>query len=83
VPDTVRFAGLWSNPPIRIGKDALHELLRRWLRRLAPGAPATLVVHKHLGADSLAHWLADDGWSVRRLGSRDGYRLLALEARHA
>ena len=33
-----RFAEIWSNPPVRIGKPALHELLRRWLARLAPGA---------------------------------------------
>ena len=26
-----RFAGIWSNPPIRVGKQALHELLARWL----------------------------------------------------
>ena len=32
------FAEIWSNPPVRIGKPALHELLRRWLPRLAPGA---------------------------------------------
>ena len=31
VPDEVRFAAIWSNPPIRIGKPALHELLRHWL----------------------------------------------------
>ena len=36
VPDDVRFDGLWSNPPIRAGKAHLHELLERWLARLAP-----------------------------------------------
>ena len=30
------FAGIWSNPPVRIGKEPLHELLRTWLARLAP-----------------------------------------------
>ena len=34
VPASVRFAGVWSNPPIRIGKAALHELLGTWLARL-------------------------------------------------
>ena len=28
---TCAFAAIWSNPPIRIGKAALHELLRTWL----------------------------------------------------
>ena len=76
VPDDLELDGLWSNPPIRIGKAALHELLARWLARLAPGAHATLVVQKHLGSDSLARWLEQQGWAVTRLGSRRGYRLL-------
>lgn len=82
VPDDIAFAAIWSNPPIRIGKAALHELLERWLPRLAPGATATLVVQKHLGADSLARWLADadrgPGLIVRRRRSRAGYRLLEV-----
>ena len=28
---------IWSNPPIRVGKDALHALLLQWLPRLRPG----------------------------------------------
>jgi 16S rRNA (guanine1207-N2)-methyltransferase len=75
------FAGIWSNPPIRIGKPALHDLLRRWLARLAPGAEATLVVGRNLGADSLHGWLEQgEGWSVRRLAARSGYRLLRVTA---
>ena len=75
------FAGIWSNPPIRIGKPALHELLRRWLARLAPDAGATLVVGRNLGADSLHDWLeTTEGWQVRRLAARSGYRLLRVTA---
>jgi 16S rRNA (guanine1207-N2)-methyltransferase len=69
---------LWSNPPIRIGKPALHDLLSTWLRRLSPAGAAVLVVHKHLGADSLHRWLASQGWAVARLGSRRGSRLLEV-----
>jgi 16S rRNA (guanine1207-N2)-methyltransferase len=69
---------IWSNPPIRIGKPALHELLLRWLGRLAPDGRAVLVVHKHLGADSLQRWLEGEGWPTSRLGSRDGNRLLVV-----
>jgi 16S rRNA (guanine1207-N2)-methyltransferase len=76
VPDDVRLDGLWSNPPIRIGKAALHALLAGWLVRLAPDAHAALVVQKHLGSDSLARWLEEQGWAVERLGSRRGYRIL-------
>jgi 16S rRNA (guanine1207-N2)-methyltransferase len=81
VPTEVTFAGIWSNPPIRIGKAALHELLTQWLDRLAPDGRAHLVVHKHLGADSLAGWLDGEGWSVERRASRAGYRLLDVGRR--
>ncbi len=80
MPDDVRFSTIWSNPPIRIGKPALHALLRAWLARLAPGGRACLVVHKHLGSDSLARWLTDEGWPTTRLSSRAGYRLLDVTA---
>jgi len=80
VPAEERFAVIWSNPPIRIGKAALHDLLTTWLHRLEPSGHAYLVVQKHLGADSLATWLGDRGHRVRRLGSRMGYRLLEVAA---
>ena len=70
------FQLIWSNPPIRIGKQALHDLLRTWLARLAPGAPGYLVVQRHLGADSLHRWLAEAGWDTERVGARGGYRVL-------
>ncbi len=78
VPDHLSFATIWSNPPIRIGKDALHELLLRWLGRLAPDGRAVLVVQKHLGSDSLQRWLSVNGWPAERIASRAGFRLLAI-----
>lgn len=78
VPDDVAFAQIWSNPPIRVGKEALHELLRRWLPRLAPDGVAWLVVARHLGADSLAAWLADQGYGVVRHASQQGFRILRV-----
>ncbi len=72
---------IWSNPPIRIGKAALHELLRRWLTRLTPHGSAHLVVQKHLGADSLHRWLEAEGYGVERRGSRKAYRLLDVHPR--
>lgn len=76
VPDEVRFAAIWSNPPIRIGKAALHELLLRWLARLTPDGEAILVVQKHLGADSLQRWLTERGYPTDRIVGRSGFRLL-------
>jgi len=74
----LQLAGIWSNPPVRIGKDALHALLAAWLGRLGPGAQALLVVGRNLGADSLHRWLAEQGWPVTRLAARTGYRLLQI-----
>lgn len=81
VPDDVRFAAIWANPPVRVGKPALHALLSHWLGRLDDGGRAWLVVHKHLGADSLVRWLSDEGFPAERRRSRRGYRLLEVEGR--
>jgi 16S rRNA (guanine1207-N2)-methyltransferase len=78
VPPEVRFATIWSNPPIRVGKDALHALLLDWLGRLAPDGRAALVVQKHLGADSLQRWLSAQGFLTERVGSKAGFRLFAV-----
>jgi 16S rRNA (guanine1207-N2)-methyltransferase len=74
------FALIWSNPPIRIGKAALHELLAAWLARLAPGGEAFLVVQRNLGSDSLQRWLAGLGWTAGRHAARAGYRVLRVTA---
>ncbi len=78
VPGDLQFDAIWSNPPIRIGKAALHELLLRWLPRLVPDGRAHLVVGKNLGSDSLHRWLVDEGWPTERLVSEKGYRVLVV-----
>ena len=77
VPADLRFDALWSNPPIRIGKDALHELLLTWLPRLRPGGEARLVVGRNLGADTLQRWLVDQGYPTERVASSKGFRVLS------
>ncbi|CAL9340549.1 Ribosomal RNA small subunit methyltransferase C [Nocardiopsis dassonvillei] len=72
------FDAIWSNPPIRIGKDALHTLLRVWLGRLSEQGTAHLVVQRHLGADSLHTWLRAQGFPTERVASRAGFRVLAV-----
>ena len=69
---------LWSNPPVRIGKDELYRLLDSWLDRLAPNGLAVLVMSKNLGGDSLHRHLEERGHPVERLGSKAGYRVLAV-----
>jgi 16S rRNA (guanine1207-N2)-methyltransferase len=75
---TIRFDAIWSNPPIRIGKPALHAMLERWLARLNSEASAWLVVQRHLGADSLERWITDLGYRTERRASRSSYRLLEV-----
>ena len=81
VSPAMRFDRVLCNPPIRVGKATLHEMLGRWLDRLAPDGQAHLVVHRHLGSDSLARWLAERGHRVARLLSRSGYRILEVGPR--
>lgn len=76
VPDDLAVDRIWSNPPIRIGKGPLHQLLLDWLVRLGPAGSAHLVVQKHLGSDSLHQWLASEGYRVERRAAKSAFRLL-------
>ncbi len=80
LPDDVaadrQYDQIWSNPPIRIGKAALHQLLLRWLPRLKDDGVAHLVVSKNLGGDSLAAWLTAQGWPTTKVASAKGFRVL-------
>ena len=79
VDPSITFAAIWSNPPIRIGKSALHELLELWLARLDADGTAYLVVNKNLGADSLSQWMTDLNYPTTRLASRNGFRVLEVK----
>ena len=80
VPADLPFAAIWSNPPIRVGKAVLHEMMRTWLPRLAPGGQAWLVVQKNLGADSLQKWLTSEftDLAVDRPATSGGFRLIRV-----
>ena len=84
VPASVEFMAIWSNPPIRVGKDELHSMLRMWLPRLSQGSDAWLVVARNLGSDSLQRWM--DGefageLAVSRVALNKGYRVLRAKRR--
>jgi 16S rRNA (guanine1207-N2)-methyltransferase len=84
VPDDVRFMTVWSNPPIRVGKNELHGLLERWLPRVETGADAWLVVQRNLGSDSLQRWLEGslpEEFAVSRTATNKGYRVLRVRHR--
>ena len=81
VPSDIEFTGVWSNPPIRVGKDVLHEILLTWLPKLIEGAEAYLVVAKQLGADSLQKWLSEqlgEEFAVDRIETAKGFRVIRV-----
>lgn len=80
VDPAARYDEIWSNPPIRIGKQQLHELLLQWLPRLAPGGVFRMVVGKNLGADPLQRWIGAQGYRCERIASAKGFRVLVAHA---
>lgn len=84
MPPELEFDGIWSNPPIRVGKAELHSILQAWLPRLADGAESYLVVQKNLGADSLHRWLEAElpaGFSTIRVDTSKSFRILRVKNR--
>lgn len=82
VPADLTFSGIWSNPPIRVGKDVLHEILLTWLPRLEKDAEGYLVVQKNLGADSLQRWLEaelPENFSTIRVDTAKSFRVLRVK----
>ncbi len=63
VPDHVRFAAIWSNPPIRIGKAALHALLLQWRRppKPPPASPTSSCRSTSVPTRSCAGWPSKAG----------------------
>lgn len=76
--DGSKFDLIWSNPPIRIGKPALQEMLTKWLGLLSDEGEAWLVVARNLGADSLIKWLNEQGWQAEKAHSKKGYRIIRV-----
>ena len=68
IPEEILFDAIWSNPPIRIGKEALHD------------GRAMLVVQKQLGADSLLAWIQSEFPELvaRRFSTDKGFRVLEI-----
>lgn len=81
LPQETTFDLIWSNPPIRIGKEPLHHLLLQYLPRLKANGRAYLVVQKHLGSDSLMTWLTGalgTDFSVNRYAMAKGFRIIEI-----
>lgn len=84
VPEGLLFRTIRSNPPIRVGKNILHDMLMHWLPRLEPDSDAWLVVQRNLGSDSLQRWLQDElpnTYGIVRAATGKGYRVLHVRKR--
>ena len=84
VPADVTFMTIWSNPPIRVGKNELHNLLSTWLPRLDQATDAWLVVARNLGSDSLQRWIEAEFASVltvTRVALNKGFRVMRVRKR--
>jgi len=84
VPEDITFMSIWSNPPIRVGKNELHNILTTWLPRLEDDTDAWLVVQKNLGSDSLHRWMEStfpSNFVFTRATTHKGYRLLRARKR--
>jgi 16S rRNA G1207 methylase RsmC len=84
VPADLALMTIWSNPPIRVGKNELHSMLLHWLPRLEPGTDAWLVVQRNLGSDSLHRWLQaelPEDFAIVRAATNKGYRVLRVRRR--
>jgi 16S rRNA G1207 methylase RsmC len=83
VPTEISFDQIWSNPPIRVGKKVLHEILQLWINRLTEGASAYLVIQKNLGSDSLQKWLIAElkEFETSRIDTAKSFRVLKVAKR--
>jgi len=84
VPADVRFTTIWSNPPIRVGKNELHGLLEKWIPRLEPGSDGWFVVQRNLGSDSLHRWMQatfPEEFAFVRAATHKGYRVIRARRR--
>lgn len=81
VPADIEFSGIWSNPPIRVGKEVLHGILKTWLPRLRIDAESYLVVQKNLGADSLLRWIQHElkSHNSEKIDSAKGFRIIRVQ----
>lgn len=81
VPSDIEFDEIWSNPPIRVGKVVLHEILTLWINRLTAGGTARLVIQKNLGSDSLHKWLIQEfnpNFESTRIDTSKTFRVLKV-----
>ncbi|WP_080147342.1 class I SAM-dependent methyltransferase [Marinilactibacillus piezotolerans] len=70
------FAGIFSNPPIRAGKQTVHRILEEAVDYLKPGGLLTIVIQKKQGAPSAQKKMESVFGNVERIALDRGYWIL-------
>lgn len=70
------FAGIFSNPPIRAGKQVVHYILEEAIHYLKPNGYLTIVIQKKQGAPSASKKMEEVFGNVERIAMDKGYWIL-------
>jgi 16S rRNA (guanine1207-N2)-methyltransferase len=73
-----RFHHIITNPPIRIGKQKLYEMLENATNHLVPGGSLWVVMHKKHGVESLIHFM-EKNHRVEPVIRKKGFRVLKIQ----
>ncbi|MFC6463889.1 class I SAM-dependent methyltransferase [Marinilactibacillus sp. GCM10026970] len=70
------FAGIFSNPPIRAGKETVHKVLEEGIDYLTVGGYLVIVIQKKQGAPSAQKKMSEVFGNVERIALDRGYWIL-------
>lgn len=76
-----KFAGIFSNPPIRAGKQVVHEILEESYDYLIEGGALQIVIQKKQGAPSAREKMKEVFGNVERIALEKGYWILESRRR--
>ena len=75
------YAAILSNPPIRAGKDIVHEILEKAIEHLVPGGELWIVIQKKQGAPSALKKLEEVFSEVEVVEKKKGYYIIKSKKR--
>ncbi len=75
------YAAILSNPPIRAGKDIVHEILEKAVEHLVPGGELWIVIQKKQGAPSALKKLEEVFSEVEVVEKKKGYYIIKSKKR--
>lgn len=76
-----RYAAILSNPPIRAGKQVVHDILEKAYDHLLPGGELWIVIQKKQGAPSAMNKLEEVFSEVEVVEKKKGYYIIKSKKR--